>query len=84
MSEDTVHHLYWCADCKTQGCKRRQIFKDVQFDNSSSDEPTIHFNFPASFQMRCRTCGETHVYKRDEIDDFNSGDSLPLGFDLLV
>jgi hypothetical protein len=76
-----VHHLYWCADCKTPGCKRRQVFKDVPFDNSSSDEPTIHFNFPASFQMRCRACGITHVYTLQEIDDFKSADSLPLGFD---
>jgi hypothetical protein len=81
--EDTVH-LYWCADCKTSGCKKRQVFKDIPFDGSSSDEPTINFNIPAKFEMRCKTCGVTHTYQLHEIDDFKSGDSLPLGFDFQV
>jgi len=73
-------HLYWCADCKTPGCQRRQVFKDVPFDASSSDEPTIHFNFPANFDMRCKTCGATHSYSLHEIDDFKSPELLPIGF----
>lgn len=79
-----MHHLYWCADCKTPGCKRRQVFKDEPFDGDSSDEPTMHFNFPATLQLRCKACGATHVYKLEEIDDFKSRESLPLGFDLLA
>ena len=75
-------HLYWCADCKTPGCKQRQPFKDVPFDDSSSDEPTIHFDFPASFHLRCRTCGATHAYTPQEIDDFKSPELLPMGFDM--
>lgn len=74
-------HLYWCADCKTPGCKRRQVFKDVEFDAGDSDEPTIRFNFPQKFDMRCKTCGQVHTYRLDEIDDFQSKDSLPLGFE---
>ncbi len=80
VSEDIVH-LYWCADCKTPGCQRRQVFKDVPFDDSSSDEPTIHFNFPAEFEMRCKTCGVTHKYRLQEIDDFKSKESIPVGFE---
>ncbi len=74
-------HLYWCVDCKTPGCKRRQVFKDVPFDATSSDEPTIRFNLPAKFEMRCKTCGQTHTYQLHEIDDFKSAESLPLGFE---
>jgi len=74
-------HLYWCADCKTPGCKRRQIFKDVEFDSDASDEPTIRLNFPPNFEMRCKTCGQVHTYQLHEIDDFQSKESLPLGFE---
>jgi len=74
-------HLYWCADCKTPGCKRRQVFKDVEFEADASDEPTIRFNFPARFDMRCKTCGQVHTYQLHEIDDFKSKESLPLGFE---
>jgi len=77
-------HLYWCADCKTPGCKRQQPFKDVPYDDSSSDEPTVFFNFPAKLDMRCKSCGATHSYERDEIDDFKSKESLPMGFEVVT
>jgi hypothetical protein len=78
--EDPMH-LYWCADCKTEGCKRRQIFKDVEFAAQAGDEPTVQLNFSAKFEMRCKTCGIVHSYSRKDIEDFQSNDSLPLGFD---
>jgi hypothetical protein len=74
-------HLYWCADCKTPGCKRRQVFKDVEFAPDASDDPTIHLNFPAKFEMRCKTCGATHSYTMSDVDDFQSEEFLPLGFE---
>ena len=78
--EDPMH-LYWCADCKTEGCKRRQIFKDVEFAAQAGDEPTVQLNFSAKFEMRCKTCGIVHSYSRKDIEDFQSKESLPLGFD---
>jgi hypothetical protein len=44
-------HLYWCADCKTPGCKQRQILKDVEFAPEASDDLTISLNFPAKFEL---------------------------------
>lgn len=76
-------HLYWCADCKTPGCQRQQIFKDVPYNSGASDEPTIQFNFAAKFQMRCKSCGQVHTYQLHEIDDFKSAEALPLGFEML-
>ena len=74
-------HLYWYADCKTPGCKKRQIFKDVEFSQKAGDEPTVQLNFPAKFEMRCKTCGTIHSYNRGDIEDFQSEESLPLGFE---
>ena len=76
-----MHHLYWCADCKTAGCKQRQVFKDVEFTPDASDDPTIQLNFPATFEMRCKTCGAIHSYTMADVDDFQSEESLPLGFE---
>ena len=74
-------HLYWCADCKTPGCKKRQIFKDVEFVPEAGNEPTMQLNFPATFEMRCKTCGTVHSYSRRDIEDFQSEESVPLGFE---
>jgi len=77
-------HLYWCADCKTEGCKRRQVFKGVEFAAAAADdEPTVQLNFPATFEMRCKTCGIVHSYSRKDIEDFQSKESLPMGFESL-
>ena len=76
-----MHHLYWCADCKTSGCKRRQVFKDIEYGPDASDDPTIQLNFPVAFQMRCKTCGKFHTYTMREVEDFQSEESLPLGFE---
>ena len=80
IGEDAVH-IYWCADCKTPGCKPRQVFKRVDFAPDSSEDPTIRLNFPATFTMRCKTCGTIHSYTMADIQDFQSGESLPLGFE---
>ena len=74
-------HIYWCADCKTQGCKQRQAFKEVEFTSEPSDDPTIRLNFPARFTMRCKTCGAIHGYTMADVEDFQSEESLPLGFE---
>lgn len=74
-------HLYWCADCKTPGCKRRQPFKDVEFASDEADEPTLSVNFPPKFELRCKTCGQTHSYSMHDLDDFQSKEALPLGFE---
>jgi hypothetical protein len=71
-------HIYWCADCKTPGCKRRQVFKGVEF---TSDDPTIQASFPLVFKMRCKTCGNSHNYTQRDVSDFQSEESLPLGFE---
>lgn len=76
-------HLYWCANCKTPGCKQRQIFKDVEFDPEAGDDPTIQMDFLAKFEMRCKTCGTVHSYTMRDIEDFQSDESLPLGFERL-
>jgi hypothetical protein len=54
-------HLYWCADCKIPGCKKRQIFKGVEFTLDTSGDPTIEISSPAKFEMRCKTCGTIHI-----------------------
>ena len=74
-------HINWCADCKTPGCKRRQVFKHVEFTPEASDDPTIQMNFPAVFKMRCKTCGNIHNYALRDVEDFQSKESLPLGFE---
>ena len=44
----------WCADCKTPGCKKRQVFKDVDFTPDASEDPTIEIHSPAKFESsRC-------------------------------
>ena len=53
VDEDDMH-LYWCADCKTPGCKKRQVFKDVDFTPDASEDPTIEIHSPAKFESsRC-------------------------------
>jgi len=74
-------HLYWCVDCKTSGCKPRQAFKAVPLAGDIGDEPTITFNFPSIFMLRCKTCGIAHSYTPREIDDFQSEENIPLGFE---
>jgi hypothetical protein len=76
-------NLYWCADWKTPGRKHRQIFKDVEFAPEAGEEPTIQLNFPAKFEMRCKTCDIVHSYRMRNIEDFQSEESLPLGFERL-
>jgi hypothetical protein len=53
----------------------------MEFDDGASDEPTIRFNFPPKFEMRCKTCGQVHTYQIHDIGDFQSKESLPLGFE---
>ena len=74
-------YIYWCADCKTPGCKKHQAFKAVEFASDSSDDPTLQLNFPAQFKMRCKTCGTIHSYTMADVDDFRSKKTLPLGFE---
>ncbi len=74
-------YIYWCADCKTPGCKRRQVFKRVEYVPEASDDPTIQLNFPLVFKMRCKTCATFHNYTRRDVEDFQSKESLPLGFE---
>jgi len=74
-------HIYWCADCKTPGCKQRQVFKYVEFAADPSDDPTMQLDFPAKFEMRCKTCGTIHSYTLGDVEDFQSEESLPLGFE---
>ena len=74
-------HIYWCADCKTPGCKQRQAFKRVEFTADPSDDPTIQLDFPPKFEMRCKTCGSIHSYTMADVEDFQSEESLPLGFE---
>jgi hypothetical protein len=31
--------------------------------------------------LRCKTCGIAHSYSQQEIDDFQSEENLPLGFE---
>ena len=76
-------HLYWCADCKTPGCKKRQIFKDVEFTLDASEDPTIEISSPAKFEMRCKTCGTIHSYALGDLEDFQSEESLPRGFEVV-
>jgi hypothetical protein len=80
IDEDTVN-IYWCADCKTPGCKQRQVFKQVEFTSDPSDDPTIRLDFPARFTLRCKTCGTIHSYTMADVEDFQSEESLPLGFE---
>lgn len=74
-------HLYWCVDCKTAGCKRRQPFKDVPLEGNTGDEPTLQLNFPSLFMLRCKTCGIAHSYTPRDIDDFQSEENISLGFE---
>jgi len=76
-------HLYWCADCKTPGCKQRQLFQDVEFTSDAGDDPTIQANIPFKFEMRCKTCGTIHSYAMRDVEDSQSEESLPLGFERL-
>ena len=75
-------HLYWCADCKTPGCKKRRVFKDLEFTPDASEDPTIEIHSPAKFEMRCKTCGTIHSYALGDVEDFQSEESLPLGFEI--
>jgi hypothetical protein len=47
------------------------------------DGPTIQLNFLAKFEMPCKTCGIVHSYTMSDIEDFQSEESLPLGFERL-
>ena len=75
--------LYWCADFKTPGCKKRQIFKDVEFTPDTSEDPTIEISSPAKFKMHCKTCSTIHNYALSDLEDFQSEESLPLGFEVI-
>ncbi len=77
-------YINWCADCKTPGCQRRQVFKQVEFASDSSDDPTLQLNFPLVFKMRCKTCANVHSYTLRDVADFQSKESLPLGFEYQV
>jgi len=77
-------YINWCADCKTPGCKRRQVFKQVEFTAGASDDPTMQLGFPAKFQLRCKTCGTVHNYAMSDVGDFQSKESLPFGFESLL
>src|ERR1019366_2823804 len=39
-------------------------------------------SFPAKFEMRCKTCGTIHSYALGDVEDFQSDESLPLGFEI--
>ena len=41
----------------------------------------MQLNFPANFEMRCKTCGNIHSYSRPDIEDFQSDEPLSLGFE---
>ncbi len=74
-------HIYWCTDCKTPGCRQRQVFKRVEFTADPSDDPTIQLDFPANFELRCKACGAAHSYTIGDVEDFQSNEILPLGFE---
>jgi hypothetical protein len=37
---------------------------------------------PAKFEMCCKTCGTIHIYALGDVEDFQSEESLPLGFEI--
>ncbi len=74
-------YINWSADCKTPGCKRRQVFKQVEYTPDSSDDPTVQLNLPMVFKMRCKTCGKVYSYTMRDVADFQSQESLLLGFE---
>jgi len=72
-------HFYVYVDCKTTGCKERQILHHDEFDPSDSEACTMAV-IPSSWEAQCSACRQTHRYSVDDVLDYPSDEAPPPGF----
>jgi hypothetical protein len=71
-------HLFLAVTCRTMGCTAGCMVKYV---GPYSGESRFQRLAPESFVFRCRECGQTHRYWRDEIYPVIQDEAAPPGFE---
>jgi hypothetical protein len=59
-------YFYWCAKCKTKGCKTWLVLKYIGRDDEIT-EPTLSYTGPP-LAVLCKACGSPHSYNLKEME----------------
>jgi|GEM_PF-2858884 len=70
-------YCYCYVNCKTRGCKERQILKFM----GPADRRTLVIDLPFPFKTRCGTCREIHQYRVDDLKMIELPHLPPPGFE---
>jgi len=69
-----ARHWYFAVDCKTPGCKRRQL---LAYIGEAGGPGAIKFDLPSWEQTPCPSCGAQHQYAPADVKT-HSAPSPPL------
>jgi hypothetical protein len=68
-----TQHVYWAADCKTEGCETQIFLKYVGIYEPTQTAFLVDLK-PEPINVPCGICGETHAYTKDELEQRISDD----------
>jgi hypothetical protein len=74
MIYDAMIHYYWSVICKTEDCHARHLLSYIGTKSTFTTKP-------ATIQIQCFDCGQTHSYADRELKLYPSGSPPVEGFE---